>query len=153
MYNGVLWDSEVAKAMALFPAGSFVMAISDTCYSDSNSRHVFTPPENFTEVRKRSMGRSLTVPPPSVSKQKFEAAVVTLSACTVAQVSWETLQTGGLFTHCLARIYSNYPGATIGRLVGLLKAFLMDYPEFEQTPVMWTNTKGKSKKPIVFLPK
>ena len=156
MYDGVLWDSEVANALSKFPEGVVVMTLSDTCYSESNSRNALHPLLN-DYCTKKTMGKSLINSkvleslPTSVSSVKYKAAVIHLSACTANQLSWETKQ-GGVFTQCVKKALEQQPDITIGKLLGVLVAMLKgpEYIMFNQKPIMYTNQLGKSKKPLVF---
>lgn len=137
LYDGLLWDADVLKMLKIFPKGTKIVTISDTCYSESNSRvpvQVGTPKAYVLKQKPTKVATTGRTP--------AGISLISLSACTIEQVAYET-EDGGVFTAAMRKVFAVNNAEELSWL-GLFKAASLNVPEvFRQHPVLDYNTLGK----------
>ena len=137
MHDNVLWDAEVVKLWKLFPKGSYVIALSDTCFSESNSRNAFGFPGHFG-IKSRSIELPrMARKSPTKGSIPIKIGFLAISSCNAFQVSWED-QNGGIFTQAIEKSIDNSKGLDWEILHERVCRNMP--PEYNQNPILETNS-------------
>lgn len=136
VFDGPFWDAAAVKAWKMFPKGVNIYTLSDTCYSESNSRFLLSEP---TATAKAYVMERKPTKVPTVTRMTANVALVSISASTIEQTAMET-ERGGVFTNAIPT-QSIIGGITWREL---FKVISMNIPPiFPQTPILDWNASGK----------
>ncbi len=143
MHDNVLWDAEVVKLWKDFPKYSYVIALSDTCFSESNSRNIIgfpghrdNPDDTYMKSRSIELPR-MAKKSPTKGSIPIKIGFLAISACTAFQVSWEN-NNGGIFTQCIEKAMDNSKGLDWAILHERVCRNMP--PEYNQNPILETNS-------------
>lgn len=143
MHDNVLWDAEVVKLWKDFPKGSYVIALSDTCFSESNSRNILGLLGNLAiPFYAHLKSRSIELPrmarkSPTKGSIPIKIGFLAISSCNAFQVSWED-QNGGIFTQAIEKSIDNSKGLDWEILHERVCRNMP--PEYNQNPILETNS-------------
>jgi len=139
MHDQILWDYELPVEWRKFKAQVNIITISDTCFSQSNSRMAGHPlGGGYHAVRCLVLPKSVKVKP-TTYPIPGRIAYCGLSACTDAQVSYEN-EGGGVFTQAFKVAVKEAGVTTWMKLLEEVKKGIA--PEYNQTPVYEYSSGG-----------
>jgi hypothetical protein len=142
LHDDILWDYELLAAWKAFDPGVNIVTISDTCFSESNSRLVANPIEGYCKARNLILPRDMK-PKATKGKVPTKIALLNLSACTVQQVSYEN-EGGGVFTQTLRTMLMKRMKAFKWSEAAKLLNKEID-PAYHQNPILEINTGAVAK--------
>lgn len=140
-YDGIIWDWQLIDIWRLFKKGVLILSIADCCHSESINREVLPPGCK----RKYTLAPLKSIPAlmfPTVSKRRFQAAMISIAACRFDESSYE-LDGGGAFTGALGHVLEDDTPCSLRTLVKRVKGRMA--PWLKQNPVIEYNGAGKSK--------
>lgn len=149
-YDGVIWDNEMAAALAKFQKGVTVVTFSDCCYSHSNSRNA-VPPEEGARRKVIELSRSAAAEnvPPAIIKMKYAATIYHLAACQSNEVAWE-IGENGKFTKTLDRVIFSYKPLGSDKKTNITTLFkALQKSIIGQTPTMEKINASKAAVPKI----
>jgi hypothetical protein len=132
LHDDILWDYEQIPMWKQFKAGTKIIRLADTCFSESN----FRLPSKFCYLRTRSLtwpNIKVSGPKPTRgSLRSVPCSIISYSSSNVNQPSYEN-NAGGIFTQAVEEIL-NLGTPTYSQLLNAVRLVIQrwDYPQLPQ---------------------
>ena len=138
-YDGVFWDFQLFPFWKQFRAGTRVVRLIDTCYSESS----FRTAQPLGRTRFIQMPKAPVIKPTTNKMAEVRCSIISVSSSTVKQPSYEN-DKGGVFTLALEELFKQDAIPTYNELhkftTGQINAW-----KYPQTPRLEAHNAGQYK--------
>jgi hypothetical protein len=138
-YDGVLWDFELIPFWRAFRAGTRIVRLIDTCYSESN----FRTAQPLGKPRFIQMPKAPVIRPTADRMESVRCSIVSVSSSSIKQPSYEN-DKGGVFTLALEELFKQEAVPTYAELHKFATAQIKAW-NFSQSPKLEAHNAGQYK--------
>ena len=140
LHDDILWDYEQIPMWKQFKAGTKIIRLADTCFSESN----FRLPSKINLGRQRSvvLPKLPVIKPTKGSLRSVPCSIISYSSSNIWQASYEN-NAGGIFTQAVEEIL-NLGTPTYSQLLNAVRLVIRRW-DYSQVPQLESSKAGQFK--------
>lgn len=140
LYDDILWDYEQIPMWKQFKAGTKIIRLADTCFSESN----FRLPSKINLGRQRSvvLPKLPVIKPTKGSLRSVPCSIISYSSSNIWQPSYEN-NAGGIFTQAVEEILQ-LGTPTYSQLLNAVRLVIRRW-DYSQVPQLESSKAGQFK--------
>ena len=140
LYDDILWDYEQIPMWKQFKAGTKIIRLADTCFSESN----FRLPSKINLGRQRSvvLPKLPVIKPSKGSLRSVPCSIISYSSSNIWQPSYEN-NSGGIFTQAVEEILQ-LGTPTYSQLLNAVRLVIRRW-DYSQVPQLESSKAGQFK--------